>query len=239
MRLWKNIYWKRWIKARGCKLAGGIDAIGSNSRVVFEAGVELGRVRLTSRELHIGAFTYIRSGTQLINVASIGRFCSVGGDVLLGQERASHPSNWLSTHPFQHDGTGLPYDPAEPPVQVGHDVWIGHSAMIMSGVSVGTGAIVATRAMVTRDVPPYAIVAGMPAKIVRYRFEPEVIQALLDSRWWERPLVELKQLPLDKPAACLDRLAQTVASQAVYPRLLISRRGAQAITDANDEPSVH
>jgi hypothetical protein len=70
-------------------------------------------------------------------------------------------------------------------VVIGSDVWIGTDAMVLSGVSIGHGAIVAARAVVTRDVPPYAIVAGVPAKVVRWRFEPAVIERLLKVAWWE------------------------------------------------------
>lgn len=73
-----------------------------------------------------------------------------------------------------------------PRTLIGHDVWIGSGALILDGKVIGNGAIVGARAVVTRDVPPYAIVVGAPAKVIRYRFEPDVIEALQAAAWWDR-----------------------------------------------------
>ncbi len=173
----KNHWWKRWIRRRGCKLAGGPASVGKRTTLVLEERVELGHLRIVPPRLEIGAYSYVRSGTDLSLVASIGRFCSIGSDCFIGQEKHTHPSDWVSSHPFQHTGTALRYEPALSYAEIGHDVWIGHSAMVMEGVKVGTGAIIATRAVVTRDVPPYAIVAGTPAQVIRYRHPPEIIRA--------------------------------------------------------------
>ncbi|MFO6244646.1 CatB-related O-acetyltransferase [Pseudomonas aeruginosa] len=174
----KNHWWKRWIRRRGCKLAGGPASVGKRTTLVLEERVELGHLRIVPPRLEIGAYSYVRSGTDLSLVASIGRFCSIGSDCFIGQEKHTHPSDWVSSHPFQHTGTALRYEPALSYAEIGHDVWIGHSAMVMEGVKVGTGAIIATRAVVTRDVPPYAIVAGTPAQVIRYRHPPEIIEGI-------------------------------------------------------------
>lgn len=146
----KNHWWKRWIRRRGCKLAGGPASVGKRTTLVLEEQVELGHLRIVPPRLEIGAYSYVRSGTDLSLVASIGRFCSIGSDCFIGQEKHTHPSDWVSSHPFQHTGTALRYEPALSYAEIGHDVWIGHSAMVMEGVKVGTGAIIATRAVVTR-----------------------------------------------------------------------------------------
>lgn len=145
----KNHWWKRWIRRRGCKLAGGPASVGKRTTLVLEERVELGHLRIVPPRLEIGAYSYVRSGTDLSLVASIGRFCSIGSDCFIGQEKHTHPSDWVSSHPFQHTGTALRYEPALSYAEIGHDVWIGHSAMVMEGVKVGTGAIIATRAVVT------------------------------------------------------------------------------------------
>jgi len=120
----------------------------------------------------------------------IGRFCSIAAGVKFIMNGGNHATTWLTTYPFPIFGAGwtLPEPPAWPhkgDTVVGNDVWIGHAAMIMPGVTIGDGAIVASGAVVTRDVPPYAIVGGNPAAILRYRFPPEAIARLLAIRWWD------------------------------------------------------
>lgn len=137
----KNLYWKRWIKKRGAKLAGGLESMSKRSELIIEDCVELGHVELRARHVEIGAHTYIRSGTHLSLVSSIGRFCSIASDVFIGQEKYTHPSDWVSSHPFQYTDAPLTYNARTDMTEIGHDVWIGHSAMIMEGVTVGTGAI--------------------------------------------------------------------------------------------------
>lgn len=136
----------------------------------------------------------------------IGRFCSIAGGVAMGAPE--HPTHWISSHTIfygarrdwrlsrdfqsrnarqteravQHYVAGIA--DAHPKVQIGNDVWIGEGAFIRRGVSIGDGAIIASHAVVTRDVPPYAIVGGVPAKIIRYRFAPDVVEALLGLQWW-------------------------------------------------------
>ncbi len=105
--------------------------------------------------------------------------------------------------------------------------------MVMEGVKVGTGAIIATRAVVTRDVPPYAIVAGTPAQVIRYRHPPEIIEGLLASRWWELDSAFLTGLPLDRPREFLAALEAREAPRAAYRRMTITRQGAGWIERAH------
>lgn len=82
-------------------------------------------------------------------------------------------------------------------IVVGNDVWIGYEAVVMAGVTIGDGAIVASRAVVTCDVPPYAIVGGVPAKVIKYRFDPATVESLLAIKWWEWPAETIRRaLPL-------------------------------------------
>lgn len=159
----------------------------------------------------IGAFTYCGGGRSVYeSVSSIGRFCSIAKDVHMGI--FEHPTNYISTHGFVrmhawsktwtslgewHKNNlaqvtharaawlDLQNKPRYQPVTIGNDVWIGDGAFISQGVTVGDGAVIAARSVVTKDVPPYAIVAGIPAKIIKYRFEPEVIAELNDLQWWK------------------------------------------------------
>lgn len=196
---------------------------------MLEEGVSLGQCQPGFRSLAIGAYSHFRSGTELLNVASVGRFCSVANDVVIGQDKSAHPVDWVSSHPFQFEGTGLSYSPPDVPAHIGHDVWLGRGAMILEGVNVGTGAIVAARALVTRDVPPYAIVAGIPARVIRYRHSPLLIEALLASQWRTLPLPALRALPLDRPGAFLTQLETLDVAVARYRVAKMTKRGVREL----------
>ncbi|QEL26307.1 CatB-related O-acetyltransferase [Bosea sp. F3-2] len=165
-----------------------------------------------------GLYTYGRpkvrfpeSGAKL----AIGRYGSIadGVEILLG---GNHRLDWATTYPFPAlprlwpETAGMTgHDTTRGDVVIGHDVWLGSQCMIMSGVRIGHGAVVAARAVVTRDVPPYAIVAGNPARIVRLRFDEATVAALLESRWWELPRERLAPL---LPLLMSERIAEFVAT---------------------------
>lgn len=122
----------------------------------------------------------------------IGRFCAIATDVKFIMNGANHKVSGFSTYPFQIFGQGwekvMPGDgdlPFKGDTEIGDDVWIGFEAMIMPGVTVGSGAIIASRSVVTRDVPPYCVVGGNPARVLRYRFDDETIAELLEIAWWD------------------------------------------------------
>ncbi len=126
----------------------------------------------------------------------IGKFCAIAKGVTFIMSGANHHLDGLSTFPFRIFGHGwesaLPEQWAERgDTVIGNDVWLGYQAFIMPGVHIGDGAIIGTRALVSRDVPPYTIAAGNPARVVRRRFEEAVIARLLDLRWWDWPLEKI------------------------------------------------
>lgn len=127
---------------------------------------------------------------------TIGRFCSIGADVfiLIGGE---HHLDWVSTYPFSlkfGEVASLPgYPHTKGDVVIGSDVWIGRGAVVLSGTRVGHGAAIGAESLVARDVPPYAVVAGNPARVIRYRFPPDVIETLLKIAWWEWPLERIRE----------------------------------------------
>ena len=123
----------------------------------------------------------------------IGRFCSIAAETRFLMNGGNHPTTWGTTYPFPIFGRGweaaMPTSwPHKGDTRVGNDVWIGYGSTIMPGVTIGDGAIVASCSVVTKDVPPYAIVGGNPAKVVRYRFGEATIARLLELRWWDWPI---------------------------------------------------
>lgn len=124
----------------------------------------------------------------------IGSFCSIGsGAAFIMAGNQGHRADWISTFPFYwmsevpaFEGAANGFRPAGDTV-VGNDVWIGSEAIVLPGVTIGDGAVIGTRAVVARDVEPYAIVAGNPAREIRKRFDPRQIELLLELRWWEWP----------------------------------------------------
>ena len=122
----------------------------------------------------------------------IGKYCSIGGGVTI--ILAQHKPDFVSTYPFalyREYWPGVPVEARDHSgkgnITIGNDVWIGHNALIMAGIKIGDGAIIGAQAVVTRDVPPYAIVGGNPARVLRYRFDQEIINRLLELRWWDLP----------------------------------------------------
>ena len=104
-----------------------------------------------------------------------------------------------------------------PRIVIGNDVWIGEGAFIRQGVEIGDGAVVAARAVVTRDVPPYAIVAGTPARILRYRFEPAIIAELMGLQWWRYGLSALEGVDFTDIDAAIWRIADNIGSGRAEP----------------------
>jgi acetyltransferase-like isoleucine patch superfamily enzyme len=125
---------------------------------------------------------------------TIGRYCSISQGVSILD--ANHPLQHKSTHPFFYDPVFKQVDKSyvqHLPIEIGHDVWIGTNSIIVPRVQhIGNGAVVAAGAVVTRDVPPYAIVAGNPAKIIRFRFDQSIIDELEEEKWWERDMEDLR-----------------------------------------------
>ncbi len=139
----------------------------------------------------MGRYSYAGSGTRITD-ARIGSFCSIGARCGIGG--GVHPTETVSTSPaflrgrniLKKNFAQIPYDPSET-VEIGNDVWIGEGVCIVSGIKIGDGAVIGAHAVVTRDVEPYSVVAGVPARRIRTRFDRETVQKLLDLRWWEWP----------------------------------------------------
>jgi virginiamycin A acetyltransferase len=162
--------------------------------VILGQGCSLSRLVELGPGVKIGDCSYVNSGT-IIASGTVGRFCSIGSNCQIGM--ADHPLEFLSTSPMLYGprnvfGDGSHWEHYGEAPEVGSDVWIGAQVFIAQGVRVGHGAAIGAGAVVVKDIPPYAIAAGVPARVLRYRFPPATVEHLLDSRWWELPISTLK-----------------------------------------------
>jgi phosphonate metabolism protein (transferase hexapeptide repeat family) len=142
-------------------------------------------------ETSLGDYSYTDGDNRII-YAEIGKFCSIASQVRINP--GNHPSWRVTQHhmTYRRVQYGLSSQDdheffqwrREHKVKIGHDVWIGHGAIVMPGVSIGTGAIIGAGAVVTKDVPPYTVAVGVPAKPIKQRFSPEIVERLLEIEWW-------------------------------------------------------
>ena len=144
-------------------------------------------------ESSMGDYSYVVNDSDII-YTTVGRFCSIAAHTRINP--GNHPLHRVALNHFTYRSSAYGLGPDDPaffawrrasPVVLGHDVWIGHGAIVLPGVSIGNGAAVAAGAVVSRDVPPFAIVLGVPARLHRYRFPPEEVEALGRIAWWDWP----------------------------------------------------
>lgn len=143
-------------------------------------------------ESNLGDYSYVEPFCRLSST-DIGRFCSIAPFCVIGP--LSHPLNRLSSHPafyLRDERLGYVFvdesgdESADVRTRLGNDVWVGVGAFVRRGVTIADGAVVGAGAVVTKDVPPYAVVGGAPARLIRYRFDPSTIRKLLRLQWWKR-----------------------------------------------------
>lgn len=193
------------------------------------------KLRFSSiRYSSLASTSKIESGTSFVNSSlgrhsfcgydcdifytDIGNFTSIASGVILGG--AEHPISWVGMSPVFYKGRDsikkkfIEYDlPAPKRTFVGNDVWIGRNAIVLSGVNIGDGAVVGAGAVVTRDVPSYAVVVGNPARIIKHRFEEETIENLIKTRWWDLPdeKIELIAKHCKSPIEFIKNLEKTLS----------------------------
>ncbi|MES2239810.1 MAG: CatB-related O-acetyltransferase [Bacteroidota bacterium] len=146
-----------------------------------------------SGNINIGYATTLGYNNLLAGDISIGKYCQLGADVAL--HATNHPTSYMTTYINQNLFQGeLKQLKQQNKIVIGNDVWIGHGVIIVGNITVGNGAILAAGAVITKDVPPYTIVGGVPAKILRKRFSDTIIQELETLQWWNKSELELAEM---------------------------------------------
>lgn len=166
-----------------------------NSKISNKAAI-LGGGRIYNCQ--INDYSYLGRMCFIVN-CEVGKFCSIADNVTVGM--AEHPINWLSTSPVFGKGNNILKEnfsnhqlPLAKKTVIENDVWIGMNVSIKQGVKIGNGAIIGTASVVTKDVPAYSIVAGVPARVIRYRFSDEIINELEQIKWWNLDIAEIKHI---------------------------------------------
>jgi acetyltransferase-like isoleucine patch superfamily enzyme len=165
--------------------------IGDNVRL-------LNNCLLNNSTIH--AYTYIGKNSTIQN-ATIGKYCSIANDVCIGL--GAHPLSFFSTSPLFYRvinplqielvSDNIKFDEYKH-INIANDVWIGQSAIILDGITIGSGAVIAANSVVTKNVPPYAIVGGVPARIIKYRFSDDKIGKIMKSEWWTLTPNQIKNI---------------------------------------------
>lgn len=221
------------LRQHGLRVEPSFKLLGAGVKsitVSFEPPVQLNNEAMVMyRDLRIGRYSYFRSG-RVRHVSEVGRYSSVGPGVIIGE--AEHPADWLTTSPSAFDRTRWHFYPpdadcgdrlikrtsdnvADMTLQdttIGNDVWIGANVMIRRGVNIGDGAIVGAGSFVNRDVAPYSIIAGLPAKKVGMRFSDDVVSELLDLRWWDFDISDLAGVSFDDVESSIQQIREWEAS---------------------------
>jgi len=183
------------------------------------------------------ARTIFRSGfsgffaSPLSPTINIGRYCSIAVNVrIMGQD---HPLDWITTNGFAYRHTSnaqvqpalsmktdrvkmLRFDDIDDPT-IGHDVWIGQDVLLRRGITLGNGSVVAGGSVVVKDVPPFAIVGGNPARLIRYRFQQKLIERIEKAAWWDYAFPHFGDLPFNRPEIFLDDLESRIETGSLKP----------------------
>ena len=186
--------------------------------------INMERISLIGPEVTIGKYCSLNQDSFVIR-SDVGAYCAIGARSAVNP--FNHPTDWFSIHEFQYHPSAYAWIPEYKTLtktlrtpdsfvraKIGNDVWIGNNVNVL-GVNIGDGAVVAAGSIVTKDVPPYAIVAGVPAEVKRYRFSDKVIERFMRAKWWELELEQLEGLPFRNAEQCLDLIDQIKAGHKI------------------------
>lgn len=197
-------------------ICDGIVKLNPGARIIdstLQGPVYLNRNTQVGPDATVGKY-FGMNESCFVARAVVGAYCAFGARTAVNP--FNHPIDWLSTNEFQYHPASFDWVPEyndferleRTPdmferVVIGNDVWTGHNVNIMPGVTVGDGAVIAAGSVVTKDVPPYAVVAGVPAAVKRFRFPEKIIERLLAVKWWDLELSQLSGLPFRNIDLCL------------------------------------
>lgn len=193
-----------------------------NAKIECELPCSLSNANFLKGKVQLGAYSYLSPNCMLHDDIIVGRYCSFGPGVKVSL--TEHPTDWFSTHPFQYNGTklfksflhysgGLNSFKYNHMTKIGNDVWIGANAIILKGIEIGDGAIVGAGAVVTKNVEPYAIVGGVPAKHIKFRFAKNIVNSLIALKWWDYDIQKLaSKLDFSNPMDTIQNIEKAINS---------------------------
>ena len=155
--------------------------------------------------VEIDSYTYIGEGSHISQLTKIGKFCSIGNLCTIGAQ--PHRTDYLTNYPLPMLFNETQAEALS--TTIGHDVWIGSNSVVLAGLVIGHGAVIGAGSVVTKDVEPYSIVAGNPAKFFRLRFDYATVHKLLEAKWWDWPIEEIRKLPFKDIDLWLERIKKS------------------------------
>lgn len=175
---------------KGTKIRGEV-SIGEGAKLINGINIS------AKSQVKIGRYSSLNGPSfdirSMIHSVEIGSFCSLARGTII--QEYNHNAKRISTYFMSHNllgANGMSDISSKGPIKIGNDVWIGAQSIILSGARIGDGAIIGANSVVSGDIPPYAIAVGTPAKVIKYRFSPEVIEMLIKLKWWDWDLEKIR-----------------------------------------------